>query len=46
MDVKLSITLPEEFVATMNVLSQSYKNQSQFVEIAIRLLIAKIEQEE
>ena len=46
MDVKLSITLPEELVATMNVLSQSYKSQSQFVEMAIRLLITEIKREE
>lgn len=46
MNVKLSITLPEELVEKMTVFSQSYQSQSQFVEIAIQLLITKIKQEE
>ena len=46
MNVKLSIMLPEELVATVNSFSQQYKSQSQFIEKAIKLLITNLEQEE
>lgn len=45
-NIKLSIVLPEDLVEMMNIFSQPYKNQSQFIEKAIQQFIANIKQEE
>ena len=41
MKIKTSITLSEDVLKTVDKLSRSYKNRSEFIEIALRAYIAQ-----
>jgi metal-responsive CopG/Arc/MetJ family transcriptional regulator len=42
MKVKTSITLSEDLLETIDVMSASYKNRSEFIEYALRKAIAQM----
>ncbi|GIK58379.1 MAG: ribbon-helix-helix protein, CopG family [Chloroflexi bacterium] len=42
MKVKISITLSEDLLETIDVMSASYKNRSEFIEYALRKAIAQM----
>lgn len=46
MNVRMSVMLPEDLFQTVKTLSHHYKNQSAFVETALRQFIKQIQREE
>ncbi len=46
MKVKTSITLSEDLLETVDSMSASYKNRSEFIEIALRKAIAQMIREQ
>ncbi len=46
MKTKTSITLSEDLLETIDIMSVNYKNRSEFIEIALRKVIAQMVREE
>ena len=46
MKTKTSITLSEDLLETVDIMSVNYKNRSEFIEIALRKAIAQMIREE
>lgn len=46
MKIKTSITLSEDLLETVDLMAASYKNRSEFIEIALRKAIAQMMRDE